>query len=64
MSFLSDAGGNGIEVMVEAAGQLRKATDGYLLLHSNAEVMTSDAAAKSPRVAQVIEQYHKCLELV
>ena len=30
--------GNGIEVMVELAGELRKATDGYLLIHSNAGI--------------------------
>ena len=30
--------GNGIEVMVELAGQLRQATDGYLLIHSNAGI--------------------------
>ncbi|MDA2937985.1 homocysteine S-methyltransferase family protein [Acidobacteria bacterium AH-259-A15] len=30
--------GNGIDVMVELAGKLRQATDGYLLIHSNAGI--------------------------
>ena len=30
--------GNGIDVMVELAGELRQATDGYLLVHSNAGI--------------------------
>ena len=30
--------GNGIEVMVELARELRQATDGYLLVHSNAGI--------------------------
>lgn len=32
--------GNGIEVMVELARELRRATDGYLLMHSNAGIPT------------------------
>ncbi len=30
--------GNGIDVMIEIAGELRHATDGYLLVHSNAGI--------------------------
>ena len=43
---LNDAGadvvgancGNGIDVMVQVAEEMRQATDGYLLLHSNAGI--------------------------
>jgi 5-methyltetrahydrofolate--homocysteine methyltransferase len=55
--------GNGIEVMVELAGELRQvAEDGYLLIHSNAGIPAlKDGEITYPETPQFMSEHFKIL---